>query len=203
MVSARQRHQRYYPDLVADGSGNLYVGGYFTSAGGVAANNIATWDGSAWSALGDGMGVDDCPLVAALAVDANGNLYAGGGFSTAGGIPASNIARWDGSIWSPLGSGIDGGVFSLVFDENGTLYAGGEFVTAGGKPSVNIAKWEAVSIAGTVTENGMPLRGVTVALDGAAQATATTGADGCFRFSSLASGEYIIAPAMSHYTFSP
>ena len=34
---------------------NLYAGGYFTTAGGVPANNIAKWDGSAWSALGSGM----------------------------------------------------------------------------------------------------------------------------------------------------
>ena len=34
---------------------NLYAGGYFTTAGGVPANYIAKWDGSAWSALGSGM----------------------------------------------------------------------------------------------------------------------------------------------------
>ena len=35
---------------------NLYAGGYFTKAGGVPANYIAKWDGSAWSALGSGTG---------------------------------------------------------------------------------------------------------------------------------------------------
>ena len=34
---------------------NLYAGGWFTTAGGVSANYIATWDGSAWSALGSGV----------------------------------------------------------------------------------------------------------------------------------------------------
>ena len=34
---------------------DLYAGGYFTTAGGVAANYIAKWNGSAWSALGSGM----------------------------------------------------------------------------------------------------------------------------------------------------
>ena len=37
-------------------SGNdVYVGGYFTEAGGVPANNIAKWDGDNWSALGPGV----------------------------------------------------------------------------------------------------------------------------------------------------
>ena len=40
---------------VVDGSGNLYIGGSFTVAGGVIANGIAKWNGSSWSALGSGM----------------------------------------------------------------------------------------------------------------------------------------------------
>ena len=40
---------------VVDGSGNLYIGGGFTVVGGVVANRIAKWNGSAWSALGSGM----------------------------------------------------------------------------------------------------------------------------------------------------
>ncbi|NNM95084.1 MAG: hypothetical protein HKL88_06435, partial [Bacteroidia bacterium] len=36
-------------------SGNLYAGGWFDSAGGKPANDIAQWNGSAWSALGTGI----------------------------------------------------------------------------------------------------------------------------------------------------
>ena len=82
---------------------NLYAGGYFTTAGGVTANYIAKWNGSAWSALGSGMGGDP---VYALAVSGT-NLYAGGDFTTAGGVSANYIAKWDGSAWSALGSGMD------------------------------------------------------------------------------------------------
>ena len=35
--------------------GPLYAGGAFTMAGGGAANGLAQWDGSSWSALGSGM----------------------------------------------------------------------------------------------------------------------------------------------------
>ena len=107
---------------------NLYAGGYFTTAGGVTANDIAKWDGSAWSALGSGM--DGCD-VNALAVSGT-NLYAGGDFTTAGGVTANNIAKWDGSAWSALGSGMNGySVYALAV--SGTnLYAGG-YVHHGGR----------------------------------------------------------------------
>jgi hypothetical protein len=76
--------------LALDGSGNLYAGGEFITAGGVIANSIAMWDGSSWSALGSGMD----GTVWALALDGSGKLYAGGYFTTAGGKPSSYIARW-------------------------------------------------------------------------------------------------------------
>ena len=43
--------------LAVSGS-NLYAGGYFTTAGGSAANYIAKWDGSSWSALVSGWGMN-------------------------------------------------------------------------------------------------------------------------------------------------
>jgi hypothetical protein len=50
-------------------------------------------------------------------------------FSNAGGGPASKIARWNGSAWSPLGLGLNGPVWSLAV--SGTnLYVGGSFTLA-------------------------------------------------------------------------
>jgi hypothetical protein len=59
---------------------DLYAGFYFTTMGGVSANRIAKWDGSAWSALGSGMN----DRVDALAADGAGHLFVGGEFSMAG-----------------------------------------------------------------------------------------------------------------------
>jgi hypothetical protein len=74
-----------------------------------------------------------------LAVDGNGNLYAGGEFTTAGGVSARHVARWDGT-WSALGSGLNNTVLDLaVYGEN--LYVGGTFVTAGAKDSGFIGIW--------------------------------------------------------------
>ena len=88
--------------LAINSSGNLYAGGYFKTAGDETVNDIAKWDGEAWSALGTGMN----DFVDALAIDASGNLYAGGYFTTAGGVSANHIAKWDGESWSALGSGM-------------------------------------------------------------------------------------------------
>jgi hypothetical protein len=92
--------------------------------------------------------------VRALAVFDDGSgpaLSVGGAFGTAGGLAAARIARWDGSKWSALGSGVEGNVVSLtVFDGGGTsaLYAGGSFTAAGGVLARNIARISCTSCAG-------------------------------------------------------
>jgi hypothetical protein len=142
-----------------DGTGPaLYAGGTFTTAGGVALSRIARWDGSVWSPLTGptgAMGVNN--RVNALTVFDDGAgpaLYAGGTFTTDGGVALSHIARWDGSVWSPLpgprGTGVNGEVNALIAFDNGTgpaLYAGGEFTTAGGLKAYNIAKWDGTALS--------------------------------------------------------
>ena len=41
-------------------------------------------------------------------------LVAGGDFTTAGGVSASRIARWNGTAWSPLGTGMNNAVEALA-----------------------------------------------------------------------------------------
>jgi hypothetical protein len=114
-----------YVSVLAVSGNTLYAGGEFTTAGGSAANSIAQWDGSSWSAVGSGMN----GTVLALAVSGS-TLYAGGYFTTVGGSAANNIAQWNGSSWSALGSGMNYSVSALAVS-GGTLYAGGDFTTAG------------------------------------------------------------------------
>lgn len=131
-----------------DGSGPaLCVAGFFTSAGGVPVNGIAKWDGANWTALGSGFG-GTSPYVTALEVyDSGGGaeLYAGGEFNSAGGVWAHDIARWNGTNWSPLTSGVDQRVQALEVFDDGTgakLYAGGSFIIAGGLSASRIASWD-------------------------------------------------------------
>ena len=139
-----------------DGTGPaLYAGGRFTHAGGIPAAHIARWDGTSWTTLGSGVSsiYVTGPKIEALRAfnDGSGSaLYAAGFFSIAGSLPVNNIARWDGSTWSPLGSGLTnfGFVYVLeVFDDGSgpALYAAGNFSTAGGAPANNIARWNGSS----------------------------------------------------------
>jgi hypothetical protein len=116
--------------------GELIAGGGFSSAGGVPANNVASWNGSNWSALGSGINSS----VISLAVYDN-QLIAGGGFSSAGGAPAAGAASWNGSSWSPLGSGTNNWVQALAVYDN-KLFAAGDFTIAGEKVSAYLAAWD-------------------------------------------------------------
>ena len=70
----------------------------------------------------------------------NGYLVNTGYFNLAGGNSASCIAKWDGSSWSPLGSGLNHEALGLI-SYRGELYATGFFDTAGGIAANYIAKW--------------------------------------------------------------
>jgi hypothetical protein len=131
-----------------NGSGPaLYVGGAFGMAGGVTATYVARWDGNSYSPLGSGLYGFQNGGVAALATFDDGTgpaLYAGGFFASPGG--GLNIAKWNGTSWSGLGSGTNYGgiVWALGVFDDGTgpaLYAGGEFTTAGGIAANHIARW--------------------------------------------------------------
>jgi hypothetical protein len=120
--------------MILDNSNNLIVGGLFDQVGDmVEANSIAKWNGVTWSTLFPGdIGIIN-GTVNALVFDNSNNLYVGGSFTTAGAVSANRIAKWDGSIWSALGSGIGlFSVYALAVDDQNNLFVGGDFETAGG-----------------------------------------------------------------------
>ena len=123
-------------------NGILYAGGYFDSAGGMATNNVAEWDGSKWLPLGAGITDSNAffggDVIALTAY--NGDLYAGGIFNIAGGQPAYGIAFWNGTSWSVipafLGYSMEVDCFSSY---DGNLYTGGFF--DGSTLADNIGEW--------------------------------------------------------------
>jgi hypothetical protein len=125
---------------------NLYVGGWFDSAGGIAATNVACWNGSIWQNIGDVTGWDynsfSLPRVITLLASGR-DLFVGGSFREAGGVSATNIARWDGTNWYSLGSGVGtlGGEVYAIAKAGSRLYAGGRFFDAGNVLATNIACW--------------------------------------------------------------
>lgn len=90
------------------------------------------------------------------------NVFIGGGFSEIGGVPANNIARWDGTNWWALGIGVDGPVYSLAAHGN-NLYVGGAFETAGGTTAAHVAQWDGTNWA-AVGERSFPFHVVALAV---------------------------------------
>ncbi len=70
------------------------------------------------------------------------DLYVGGDFTTAGGLSAQRIARWNRTTqsWSPLGGGLDGLVRAIGVSGD-DVYAGGDFTTADGMQAAHLAGW--------------------------------------------------------------
>lgn len=73
-----------------------------------------------------------------IAVDSSGNIYAGGAFTSVNGVTANRVAKWNGSVWTSLGSGVDGQVLSILVDNSDNVYVGG-FLTN------NVARWNGSS----------------------------------------------------------
>ena len=119
-------------------NGILYVGGEFTNAGDINANNIAFYEESTgWNSFGTGTNGS----IDAIAIGPDDKVYIGGLFTSVDGVAANNIAVWDGTQWSPLGVGTDGLVQVIKINAANALYAGGSFENAGGIAVRNIALW--------------------------------------------------------------
>ena len=163
--------------IAIDGN-NVYVGGGFTTAGNVAVNNIACWNQSTntWSALTDTNtsldGVTGTSVTVYSLAVSSGKLYVGGIFSSAGGNSISNIAVWQSSQWSAMGTGTSTGttasatVFAIAANAS-NVYAGGSFFVAGGVVCNRIATWNGsswASIDNTGSGYGNGLNGTVYAI---------------------------------------
>jgi hypothetical protein len=147
----------------------VFVGGFFTSAGGVSANGVARFNTqtNTWSSLGTGSsnGVND--RVYALAVVGN-EVFVGGSFTEAGGVSANRVARFNTqtNTWSRLGTGssngVSGGIFSAVYAlavVGNEVFVGGSFTEAGGVSANRVARFNTLtntwSSLGTGSSNGV------------------------------------------------
>jgi len=124
-------------DLDADGAAELVCVGNFLRAGGTAVGRVASYDGTAWSAVGLMAATRGLNAEASSAVlfdhdgDGRESLIVGGAFSQAGGVPAPGLAAFDGASWTaianPWGAGVEA---LLVADLDGdgvkSLYAAGD-----------------------------------------------------------------------------
>ena len=144
-----------YVNALAVSGSDVYIGGDFThlcgstacDSGNVTANHVAHWNGSSWSAFGSGVS----GAVYALAVSGS-DVYVGGGFlyvcgdlCLIGNLRVNYVARWNGSAWFALGSGVNNNVHALAV--NGSdVYVGGDFIQTCGNY---------LCTSGNITVNGL------------------------------------------------
>ncbi len=119
---------------------DIIIAGGFSSVDGVPANNIASWDGSNWSALDNGINGG----VSCMAVFKN-ELYVAGSIGSAGGTSVNGIARWDGTAWADVGGGAtqigsNGLRDMVVFDDY--LIVVGDFTEMGTVATHDVAAWD-------------------------------------------------------------
>lgn len=122
----------------------LILGGTFYLMDSVLVNKIARWNGTEWRALGTGLNAQlNSEKINCLEVY-KGELYAAGKFNEINGIKGvNNIARWDGTTWRKVGTGLQGSLPEVYTMEvyNNELYLGGRFIDAGGITAYSIARW--------------------------------------------------------------
>ncbi len=122
-----------------------FFGGRHTIGISTSTHAVRSWDGTQWLDV-NGQGI----LGTVYAVEPSGNdIVIGGAFATIGGVAMNGIARGSANAWTPLGTGMTGGlgVFALATAQNGDVVAGGDFTTAGGLPANRIARWNGVAWA--------------------------------------------------------
>lgn len=100
----------------------------------------------------------------AFATLPNGDLVAAGTITNIGGTAVTNIARWNGTAWSPMGSGLNGQVTALAVLNNGDLVAGGSFSASGATNVGKVARWNgtawsAFAATGPASVNAMCVTG--------------------------------------------
>jgi Collagen triple helix repeat (20 copies) len=133
--------------IVFDSAGDLYVGGKFDTAGGVASKGVAKWNGTSWSALPGMVGPllePTRPEPYQLVFDNAGVLYAVGNID-------KYIQYWTGTTWQVFNPSITGAsVKTIAFDAANDMYIGGSFSTIAGVPANCICKYS----GGTFTPLG-------------------------------------------------
>lgn len=126
----------------------LVVGGPQMAAPTVSASD------EGWTALGTGMaGIEPAwpgKRVFQIARASDGTLYAGGNFTSAGGVAnTANLAKWNGSQWAPVADGVsvNGPVYAVALESDSALWIGGAFTSASPSGSALLARWNGTAFS--------------------------------------------------------
>jgi uncharacterized delta-60 repeat protein len=136
--------------LVVQADGKILVGGWFTTLGGQTRTNIGRLnaDGSVDGSFNPAAGLGEYPYVPTvncLAVQADGQILVGGGFTTLGGQACTDIGRLNanGSLDTRFNPGAGAFVLSLAVQADGKILVGGSFNGLGGQTRNHIGRLNA------------------------------------------------------------
>lgn len=129
----------------------LYVCGEFSEQTGAPGNNIAYFDGTAWHAMGEGLGYPSDPMGigAGRMRWYHGDLYVTGRYSHAGGEDRhGGLAWWNGEQWCGFPSVFEGDVMPGTWPEvrdiavwRDSLYICGSFKNLQNQTVHQVAQW--------------------------------------------------------------
>lgn len=145
-------------------NGDVLVGGFFDTADGVPARNIARWTGTTFQALGSGAN----GLVRGMHLMNNGDVLVCGDFTFTSGVNTNRIGQYDPQFgtWSSFGSGFLTSCEEVHQRPNGDIIAGGQlnFTTAPGPKG--LARWTGSSWVAFGNPSSLNVRSMTSAPDG-------------------------------------
>ncbi len=136
--------------VALDGSGDLYVGGEFTTFQGVAANRIIRLnaDGSRDAGFNTGAGCNNWVYDIALATDGSFDVYATGSFTTYAGAASSGVVRINANGSRDAGFAVGAGLtgfprgekIRVAVDGSNDVYVAGSFTHYAGASSNNLVR---------------------------------------------------------------
>jgi hypothetical protein len=140
--------------LASDDAGRLYAGWHY--------NWVGRWDGASWTTLGGPVFASSLSDIEDLVVLPNGDLLAAEGNQIGSGS-AVQVARWNGSTWSPVATA-NGPVIALGVRRsrgvNLDVVAGGRVSNVAGVVVANVAQWvTSCPPAIATTPSGCPAAG--------------------------------------------
>jgi trimeric autotransporter adhesin len=125
---------------------------------------VYKWSGTTWTNLGTIAGtIGNSLYVTDIDEDINGNLYVIGSFISINGITVNGIARWDGTSWHALGTGVD--ITSVATHPEclatigSSVYIAGSFTSVSGVAANMVAKWNGFSwsaVGSGLSGTGLP-----------------------------------------------
>lgn len=130
-------HSSYVNAMAVDG-GNLYV---------ATGCDLWHWNGTVWTMVGEKLiWSDQIELTISSILVVAGKIHISGYFDKSGDIVLNNIARWSGTTWEAMDSGM-GMIYypphvRCMVQNGDKIYAGGMFISAGNTQQANLSCWK-------------------------------------------------------------